>query len=36
VPIYFEPRLAKINLDESKRPKIDKEFEEITEAEEDS
>ena len=36
VKIYFEPRLAKINLDESKRPKIDKEFEEITEAEEDS
>ena len=36
VPIYYEARLAKINLDESKKPKIDSDFEEITEWEEDS
>ena len=36
VPIYYEARLAKINLDESKKPKIDKDFEELTEAEEES
>jgi type I restriction enzyme, R subunit len=31
VPIYYEGRLAKIDLDEKERPRIDPEFEEITE-----
>jgi len=34
VPIYYENRLAKLGLDESERPKIDREFEEVTEGEE--
>ena len=34
VPIYYESRLAKLSLDESERPKIDSEFEEVTEGEE--
>ena len=34
VPIYYESRLAKIDLDETERPKIDPRFEEITEGEE--
>ena len=34
VPIYYEARLQKIELDESERPRIDPEFEEVTEAEE--
>ena len=34
VPIYYESRLAKLALDESERPKIDPEFEEVTEGEE--
>ena len=34
VPIYYESRLAKLSLDESERPRIDPEFEEITEGEE--
>ena len=34
VPIYYEGRLAKIELDEDERPKIDPEFEEVTEGEE--
>jgi type I restriction enzyme R subunit len=34
VPIYYESRLAKLQLDESKRPKLDDEFEEATEGEE--
>ncbi len=34
VPIYYESRLAKLELDESERPKIDPEFEEATEGEE--
>jgi type I site-specific deoxyribonuclease, HsdR family len=34
VPIYYESRLAKIDLDEAERPKIDPRFEEITEGEE--
>jgi len=34
VPIYYESRLAEITLDESEKPHIDPEFEEITEAEE--
>ncbi len=35
VPIYYESRLAKIELDETEKPKLDEEFEEITETEED-
>ena len=34
VPIYYESRLAKLTLDEAERPKIDPEFEEVTEGEE--
>ncbi|MBN1586026.1 MAG: type I restriction endonuclease subunit R [Candidatus Omnitrophica bacterium] len=34
VPIYYESRLAKLELDESERPHIDPEFEEATEEEE--
>ena len=34
VPIYYEGRLAKINLDEAEKPKLDAAFEEITEGEE--
>jgi type I restriction enzyme R subunit len=34
VPIYYEGRLAKIELNEDERPHIDPEFEEITENEE--
>lgn len=34
VPIYYESRLAKIDLDEKERPKIDPKFEEVTEGEE--
>jgi type I restriction enzyme R subunit len=34
VPIYYESRLAKLELDEQERPKIDPEFEEVTEGEE--
>ncbi|MDD5438169.1 MAG: type I restriction endonuclease subunit R [Patescibacteria group bacterium] len=34
VPIYYEARLAKIELKESEKPKIDPEFEELTEGEE--
>jgi type I site-specific deoxyribonuclease, HsdR family len=34
VPIYYESRLAKLELRESERPKIDPEFEEATEGEE--
>ena len=36
VPIYYENRLARIELVDSERPCIDTEFEEITEAEEES
>jgi len=35
VPIYYEGRLAKIDLDEAEKPKIDREFEDVTEAEEE-
>ena len=35
VPIYYESRLAKIELEEAEKPRLDEEFEEITEAEED-
>jgi type I restriction enzyme R subunit len=34
VPIYYESRLAKLELKESERPKIDPDFEEATEGEE--
>lgn len=34
VPIYYEGRLAKLELKEKERPKIDPEFEEVTEGEE--
>ncbi len=34
VPIYYESRLAKLALNESERPKIDPEFDEVTEGEE--
>ncbi|MCR4418896.1 MAG: type I restriction endonuclease subunit R [Clostridia bacterium] len=34
VPIYYESRLAKIELDAAERPRIDPEFEEVTEGEE--
>jgi type I restriction enzyme R subunit len=34
VPIYYEGRLAKLELDETERPKIDPDFEEVTEGEE--
>ena len=34
VPIYYESRLAKLSLDEKERPKIDPDFEEVTEGEE--
>lgn len=34
VPIYYESRLAKIELDEDEKPHIDPEFEEVTETEE--
>ncbi len=36
VRIYYESRLAKIELDENEKPKLDEDFEEITEGEEDS
>jgi len=36
VPIFYEGRLAKIDLREEEKPKIDPEFEEITEGEEES
>ena len=34
VPIYYESRLAKLDLDETERPNIDPDFEEVTEGEE--
>jgi type I restriction enzyme R subunit len=36
VPIYYEGRLAKLELNEAERPHIDPEFEEVTEGEEAS
>ena len=36
VPIYYEPRLAKIQLLKETTPKIDQEFEELTEGEEEN
>jgi len=35
VPIYYESRLAKLQLDESQRPHLDERFEEVTEGEEE-
>ncbi|QAT84374.1 Type-1 restriction enzyme R protein [Corallococcus coralloides] len=35
VPIYYEGRLAKLELKDSERPNIDQEFEEVTEGEEE-
>ncbi|HWA41798.1 MAG TPA: type I restriction enzyme endonuclease domain-containing protein, partial [Hypericibacter adhaerens] len=34
VPIYYESRLAKLALKDSERPKVDPQFEEVTESEE--
>jgi type I restriction enzyme, R subunit len=34
VPIYYESRLAKLDLDEAEKPRIDPDFEEVTEGEE--
>ena len=34
VPIYYESRLAKLDLDEDERPRIDRDFDEATEGEE--
>ncbi len=36
VPIYYEGRLARLELSEAKRPRIDAEFEEVTEGEEEA
>jgi type I restriction enzyme, R subunit len=36
VPIYYESRLAKLELSEEEKPKLDPEFEDITEGEEES
>jgi type I restriction enzyme, R subunit len=35
VPIYYESRLAKLNLSEAEKPQLDEDFEEITEGEEE-
>jgi type I restriction enzyme, R subunit len=35
VPIYYESRLAKLELDPAQTPKLDAEFDEVTEAEEE-
>jgi type I restriction enzyme R subunit len=35
VPIYYESRLAKLQLDEKEKPHLDEEFEEVTEGEEE-
>ena len=36
VPIYYESRLAKLVLDEHEKPKIDPNFDEVTEGEEEA
>ena len=36
VPIYYESRLAKLDLPETEKPRVDEEFEEVTEGEEES
>lgn len=35
VPLYYEARLAKIDLPEEEKPRVDEEFEEVTEGEEE-
>ncbi len=35
VPIYYESRLAKLNLKDDAKPKVDQEFEDVTEGEEE-
>ena len=35
VPIYYESRLAKLQLDERERPRLDDDFDEVTEGEEE-
>ncbi len=34
VPIYYESRLARLELDEAEKPRLDEEFDEVTEGEE--
>ena len=36
VPIYYESRLAKLDLPEDQKPKVDADFEEVTEGEEET
>ena len=36
VPIYYESRLARLELEESERPRIDPDFEDVTEGEEEA
>lgn len=36
VPLYYEARLAKIDLPEEKKPEVDEDFEEVTEGEEET
>ncbi len=36
VPIYYEARLAKIDLPEEEKPRVDEDFEEVTEGEEEA
>ena len=36
VPIYYEARLAKLRLKDEQRPKLDPDFEEVTEGEEEA
>jgi len=36
VPIYYESRLAKLDLSERERPRLDQDFEEVTEGEEEA
>jgi type I restriction enzyme R subunit len=36
VPLYYEARLAKIDLPDEEKPRVDEEFEEVTEGEEES
>ena len=35
VPIFYESRIAKLSLNEAELPRVDSEFEEITEGEEE-
>src|SRR6202035_5399791 len=35
VPIYYESRLARLDLDEAEKPRLDAQFEEVTEGEEE-